>query len=115
MPQLPDWLDWTTVLTVFVSAIELLSFCLIPLVILRTRQPLAAVAWILGIILMPGLGGMLYLATGTTRLHRKTRRKKESRAALELQLPSLVAHEVSPPPDASESVRTELMALACHI
>jgi cardiolipin synthase len=102
-------------LTVLVSAIELLSFCLIPLVILRTRQPLAAVAWILGIILMPGLGGMLYLATGTTRLHGKTRRKKEARAALELQLPSLVAHEVSPPPDASESVRTELMALACHI
>jgi cardiolipin synthase len=115
MPDLPGWLSWTTVLTVLVSAVELFSFCLIPVVILRTRQPLAAVAWILGIILMPGFGSVLYLATGTTRVARKTRRKQLARAALEPQLPSLTSHEVTPPPDPNENVRTELMALACRI
>jgi cardiolipin synthase A/B len=115
MYSLPDWLDWATLLTVLVSALELLSFCLIPVVILRTRQPLAAVAWILGIILVPGVGGLLYLATGTTRVQRKTQRKQHAREAIEKQLPSLVSHEVSPPPDANECVRTELMALACHV
>jgi cardiolipin synthase len=115
MLSLPDWLDWATIFTVLVSAVELLSFCLIPVVILRTRQPLAAVSWILGLILMPGLGGVLYLATGTTRVQRKTRRKQQAREELVPQLPSLGAHQVEPPPDASESVRTELMALACRI
>lgn len=115
MPSLPDWLSWTTILTVLVSAVELFSFCLIPVVILRTRQPLAAVAWILGIILMPGIGSFLYLATGTTRVARKTRRKQLAREALEPQLPSLTSHEVAPPPDPNENVRTELMALACRI
>ncbi len=112
---LPDWLSWTTILAVLVTAVELFSFCLIPVVILRTRQPLAAVAWILGIILMPGLGGLLYLATGTTRVQRKTRRKKQAREMLEPQLPSLDAHEVSPPPESDDSIRAELMALACRI
>jgi cardiolipin synthase len=115
MPSLPNWLDWATFLTVLVSTIEVLSFCLIPVVILRTRQPLAAVAWILGIILMPGIGSLLYLATGTTRVQRKARRKKQAREALEPQLPGLQEFEVLPPPDASENIRTELMALACRI
>jgi cardiolipin synthase len=115
MPSLPNWLSWATVVTVLVSTVEVLSFCLIPLVILRTRQPMSAVAWILGIILMPGLGGFLYLATGTTRLQRKTQRKQQSREALESQLPPVVAHEITPPPEASDSIRTELMALACRI
>src|SRR5262245_52630207 len=113
--SLPDWHDWTTLVTLLVSAVEFLSFCLIPVVILRTRQPVAAVAWILGIILMPGLGGVLYLATGTTRVQRKTQRKQQAREALELQLPSLVAHELTPSPDDNPSVRTQLMALACRI
>ena len=112
---LPDWRSWTTILTVLVSAGELFNYCLIPIVILRTRQPLAAVSWILALILMPGVGGFLYLAAGTTRVARKTRRKQLAREALEPQLPSLTSHEVAPPPDPNENVRTELMALACRI
>ncbi len=114
MSYLNDLWD-TTVLTILFSAVELLSFCLIPVVILRTRQPLGAVAWILGIILMPGLGGLLYLATGTTRVARKAHRKKLARETLGRQLPALTSHEVAPPPDPNENFRTELMALACHI
>jgi cardiolipin synthase len=110
------WRDYAdaTVLTVLVTVLELVGFCLIPVVVLRTREPLAAVAWILGIILVPGLGGILYLLLGTTRLARKTRRKKLARAALEPQLPTVESFEVAPPPD-NDTLRSELMALACRV
>ena len=44
MASFPDWLNSATVLTVLVSKAGIAEFCLIPVVILRTRQPLAAVA-----------------------------------------------------------------------
>jgi cardiolipin synthase len=117
MLDFPNWLHssaWTTMLTVVVTMLEALSFMLIPVVILRAREPLAAVAWILGIILVPGLGGILYLAIGTTRLAQKTRRKKATREALEAQFPTLAAHEVRPQPD-KDRLPDELMTLACRV
>src|SRR5262249_24563713 len=112
--RLAETLMLTTVFPAILTAVELLSFLLIPVVILRSREPLAAVAWILGIILMPGLGGFLYLAIGTTRLA-KTQRKQRTREVLGPQLPDLASHEITPCPDQGDRVAAELMALACRI
>ncbi|MBI3461942.1 MAG: cardiolipin synthase [Planctomycetes bacterium] len=101
-------------LTFLVTALELTGFLLIPVVILRSREPLAAVAWILAIILMPGAGAVLYLAIGTTRIARKTHRKKLSRETLGPQFPTLAAHEVSPPSVTGQSLGDTLMVLACR-
>ncbi len=81
------------------------------MVILRSREPVGAIAWILALMLMPGVGGVLYLAVGTTRIVRKTEKIRRSRATLGPLLPRLCEYEMSQLPGLQGTAAEELFEL----
>lgn len=72
----PLW-DWITehLPAMLVLVGYLLTFSVIPVVLIRKRQPASAIAWILSIILLPYLGTLLFLIIGVPRIDRKLRKK----------------------------------------
>src|SRR5262249_16185940 len=59
-------------------AFYLLTWVLIPHVLLQRKQPLATLAWIWAILLFPFFGPMLYLLIGTERVQGRTRAGKNA-------------------------------------
>ncbi len=53
-----------------------LSFALVPFVLVRRREPSSALAWILALIFLPGLGAVLFLLHGRDRVRWPARRKR---------------------------------------
>src|ERR1043166_1229571 len=53
----------------------LLGFCVLPLVLIRKRHPVSAIAWSLTVIFIPWLGVFLFLVVGAFRVKRRLRRK----------------------------------------
>ncbi len=115
MAQIADLWDSTRLTALLTAAGYLLTLTLIPVVILRHREPMSALAWILGIILVPGLGGLLYLLIGTTRLEEKAQRKRVARETIPRDLPTLVPYELPAPAGDELSLTHRLMELACHV
>lgn len=58
----------------------LLTLAFIPVVLIRKRQPSAALAWCLAIILLPYLGTFLFLLIGVPKVDRKLRKKQFHRS-----------------------------------
>jgi len=56
------------------------------LVLVRKRDPSAALGWSLAIVLLPILGSALFLVFGLTRMPRRLRRKREHRHAFAIRL-----------------------------
>ncbi len=70
---------FVTVWTVL-CAMYLLTWLVIPHILLRKKNPVSAMAWIWGILLFPILGAVFYGWLGTNRMHRKyVRRKVQAR------------------------------------
>jgi cardiolipin synthase len=59
----------------------LLTIGMVVLVLIRKREPSAALGWSLVIVLLPAVGALLFLSFGTSNLPRRLRRKVEHRAA----------------------------------
>ena len=55
----------------------------------RKRQPLSTVAWILAIVMLPYVGGLLFLFFGINRVERRTRTRRAATRDLAEHLPSL--------------------------
>jgi cardiolipin synthase len=64
----------------FVVLGYLLTFAFIPVVLARKRQANSAIAWCLSIVLLPGLGTILFLIFGIAKVNRRLRRKQFHRA-----------------------------------
>ena len=77
----------------------LLSLCLIRWVLLlKSREPTSSIAWILLIIVLPVLGGLLFLVFGINRVERKAvGMKRQTRRVLGPNLPQLAQFEAAPP------------------
>jgi len=55
-------------------------------VLLERRQPAATLAWVLAVLLLPGLGVVLYVVFGSTRMRRATKRAQEIEQRVERTL-----------------------------
>jgi cardiolipin synthase A/B len=62
--------------------IEILALGLIPLVILRRKEPSSTAAWILALVFLPGLGATLFLLFGRDRVRLPVRWKRDADQAL---------------------------------
>src|SRR3569832_600760 len=74
-----------------------LSLTLVPFVFLnKKKSSVSTVAWILTIILLPGLGGLLYLVFGINRVERRAALKKASNLLIGRHMPELSQYQMIP-------------------
>ena len=62
--------------------VEIIALSLVPLVILRRKEPSSTAAWILALVFLPGLGATLFLLFGRERVRLPVRWKRDADQAL---------------------------------
>jgi cardiolipin synthase len=67
-------------------ALWLAALALIPLVLVRRKEPSATVAWILTLVFLPALGAVLFLLFGRDRVRLPAKRKRELDAVVRAQV-----------------------------
>ncbi|MCA9005222.1 MAG: cardiolipin synthase [Planctomycetaceae bacterium] len=73
----------------------LITLALIPSILLKkNRHTISTVAWILTIILLPGLGGIIYLFFGINRVQRRSLSKEKANQSLAPKLPQIVQNQL---------------------
>lgn len=76
---------WLTAIASFVAH-DVIVVCLIPVVLLRRKEPAATTAWIFAILLMPFIGAVAFLAFGNDRMARRSAvresRKRQLRGSI---------------------------------
>ncbi len=78
-------------------------------VVLRRKDPVATLAWLQAILLLPGLGAVLYLAFGADRIERRYRRRRRRRGELSPDDAPIASHLVAtPPPELADPVADTL-------
>jgi cardiolipin synthase len=104
------YLLWAAALA-YVLSLSLLRWVLL----LKKREPTSSVAWILLIVVLPVLGGLLFLVFGINRVERKAvGMKRQTRRVLGPILPELSQFE-SPPENSREPLRNGLLRMATQI
>ncbi len=66
-------------------AVEVIALALVPLVLLRRKEPASTAAWILALVFLPGLGATLFLLFGRDRVHLPARWKRDADRELALR------------------------------
>jgi cardiolipin synthase len=79
---------------------EVVALTLVPLALLRRKDPSSTIAWILALLFLPGLGAFLFLAFGRQRVRWPAKRKREVDALVRAEL-AAHAPGVLPSPDDS--------------
>jgi len=75
----------------------LLTLLLVPIVFLQTKkQPESKLAWIMAIILLPFVGGVLFVVFGINRVARRTARKVAANEHIDKRLPELSQYQLIP-------------------
>src|SRR5258705_8589875 len=64
----------------FGALLEAVGLALIPLVLLRRKEPSSTIAWILTLLFVPALGPVLFLLFGRDRVRWPARRKRQADA-----------------------------------
>ncbi len=62
--------------------VEIIALALVPLVVLRRKEPSSTAAWILALVFLPGLGATLFLLFGRDRVRLPVRWKRDADQAL---------------------------------
>jgi cardiolipin synthase A/B len=84
----PSHWNWNAILGLLFG--YTLTLVLVRWVILtRRRQPASTVAWILAIVLLPYVGGLLFLFFGINRVERRKKRRRAARKTVHGRLPAL--------------------------
>ncbi len=107
MPEVPTWLAAALSVGGYLFTLILLRWVLL----LKKEQPSSTVAWVMAIVLIPYLGGLLFLVFGINRVDRRARMKAETDRRIEQQLPALTPYQMLPDEISSEPSAT-LMRLA---
>jgi cardiolipin synthase len=93
----------------------LLTLLLVPWVFLqRNKRPVSTLAWIMAILLLPYVGGLLFLVFGVNRVERRATRKLESNLTIGRALPELTQYQLVPE-EAFEPQVQRLMRLADRV
>jgi cardiolipin synthase len=77
---------WEQLLPYVGVAVEVFALALVPLVLLRRRDPASTIAWILALLFLPGVGAALFLLHGRDRLRWPARRKRAADSVLTARL-----------------------------
>ncbi len=81
-------------------AFELVALVLIPVVLVRRKEPASTIAWILALVFLPAIGAFLFIAFGRDRIRWPARRKQELdalvRAAVAEEAPGVVSQASLP-------------------
>ncbi|MCA9108652.1 MAG: cardiolipin synthase [Planctomycetaceae bacterium] len=108
-------MDFRTAISLVVG--YLVTLLLIRWVILsRRRQPAATIAWILAIVMLPYVGGMLYLVFGINRVDRRARKIEAASRDIHEHLPELDRYRLEAERNLNDQ-QIRLMKLAsegCH-
>jgi cardiolipin synthase len=83
-------------------------------VLTKKRQPMSTVAWILTIILLPYVGGILFLFFGINRVQRRRENRQAARRSMAGSMPSLDDSQVSSADSLNEE-QSYLMRLAQRV
>ena len=59
--------------------IDVIGWFAVPHVLLSNKRPVSMLNWILVIVLLPGLGLLLYFLIGTDRMHRRRLQRRYAR------------------------------------
>jgi cardiolipin synthase len=86
---------WLTALYSFLVH-DLIVLVLLPVVLLRRKEPAATIAWIFAIVTMPIIGALAYLFFGNDRIKRRARRRGERKRRFRAVLPQVVTNLASP-------------------
>jgi cardiolipin synthase len=62
--------------------VEIIALALVPLVVLRRKEPSSTAAWILALVFLPGLGATLFLLFGRDRVRLPVQWKRDADQAL---------------------------------
>lgn len=75
----------------------LITLLLVPFVLLqKRRQPVGTLAWIMAIVMLPYLGGVLFLLFGVNRVARRAALKQAARRQIDRLLPALTQYQALP-------------------
>ncbi len=81
---------WHEILPIVGRAVAILSelaaLALVPLVLVRRKEPSSTIAWILTLVFLPALGALLFLLFGRDRVRLPARRKRELDALVRAQV-----------------------------
>src|ERR1700730_2112935 len=84
------------------TAFGVISLFLIPIVLLRRKEPSATIAWILTLVFLPVIGAVLFLLFGRDRVRWPAKRKRELDAIVRAQV--AVSRDESPEADGSSEL-----------
>src|SRR4051794_7249101 len=84
---------------------EIMALLLIPLVLMRRKEPSSTIAWILTLVFLPAVGASLFLLFGRDRVRWPARRKREMDARVRANMAAL-----APQPKAEEEAAMVLAA-----
>ncbi len=90
MPEVPAGSAAVLTFAGYLLTLVLLRWVLIT----KKEQPSSTVAWVMTIILVPYVGGLLFLVFGVNRVDRRARLKLAADRAIERHLPSLTPYQV---------------------
>ena len=93
----------------------LLTLVLIPWVLLKkSRNPVATIAWIMTIVIIPYFGGLLFLIFGINRVERRAAGKQQSSLTIAGRLPEVTQYQLIPGEGLSRQ-QERLMRLATRV
>jgi cardiolipin synthase len=112
-------LEFTTALKIAATLISLVSFCFIPLVLIRRKEAASMVAWTMTLIFLPAVGVLLFWFFGRDRVRLPVRGKRALNSELRQRVNAL------PRPPTDDSLETllahqpaeqrDVMRLACRV
>ena len=113
VPAVED--DVTFQITLFGVIGVLVQLALIPILMLnRRKHPSSMTAWLMALLILPILGGVLFLIFGINRVERKARRKAHASRAIGRSLPELSQYQYLPDAQMSKQQK-ELMRTANRV
>lgn len=102
---------WTT-LTVLGYLLTLILIRWV--LLLKKEQPASSVAWIMAIVMLPVLGGLLFLVFGINRVERRAARKLQAGRVIARNMPELSQYQLMPG-EALNPQQERLMHLAHRV
>ena len=101
------WMTWHLLVPEAIRAVRIVFFlialALIPLVLIRRKEPSSTIAWILVLVFLPAVGSLLFLMFGRDRVRLPARRKRELDAIVRAQVSA--SRDETPDADRTSNLR----------
>lgn len=110
--MLPLWMTWHALVPEAIRTLRVIFFAialgLVPLVLIRRKEPSSTIAWILTLVFLPAVGSLLFLLFGRDRVRLPARRKRELDAVVRAQ----VSASRNETPDADRTSNLRIVAVS---